>query len=72
MRGSVSRIQPTKALETKKFKADDLIGVIEGYHLIYDKEGSIGSIRDRRPLELPCDYFDLDNESEDYENVDEE
>lgn len=50
------------ALGIKKFKIKDLIGVTEGFHLIYKKDGGIGSIEERRPMNIEVDLFNLDVE----------
>lgn len=49
-------------LGIKKFKIKDLIGVTEGFHLIYKKYGGIGSIEERRPMNIEIDLFNLDVE----------
>lgn len=60
-----------EALGKRKFGAKDLIGVTEGFHLVYEKEGSIGSIRSRQPVDIAAKYLYLDEGDTDDE-IDEE
>ena len=61
----------SRALGLQEFKLNKTIGVTEGFHLVYKKEGSIGSIEDRRPLGIDLELFELDAEADediDYED----
>lgn len=55
-------ISMKKALGMEEFKKSMMINVTEGFHLVYKKEGGIGSIESRRPLDIDLELFELDTE----------
>ena len=59
-----------KIVKSKKFRIYDLIGITEGFLLEYKKEGAIGSISQRRAMDIDDEYFafdevDCENNNED-------
>jgi len=62
----------SKALGLHEFKLNKTIGVTEGFRLVYKKDGGIGSIENRRPLNVDLNFFELDAETnEDIDYADE-
>ena len=47
-----------KATGKRKFSREDLIGVNEVFHLTYPKDGCIGTITERKPVDISPDWFD--------------
>ncbi len=60
-----------QALNKKKFDSTEVIGVTEAFHLVYERDGVIGSIRSRCAKKVHESFFHLDEEDFD-EEADEE
>ena len=47
-----------KATKMQKFNAKSLIGTTEVIHMVYQKDGCIGSISERKPITIHPSWFD--------------